>query len=59
MQPGHYSRLTAPNSQPTPTQERDNQCGNQHYSRELLKMGLLMPETCWAYKNYNKIISNI
>jgi len=22
-------------------------------------MGIVVPETCWAYKNYNKIISDI
>ena len=26
--------------------ERDDQCGNQHYSRELLMMGIVVPETC-------------
>ena len=50
LQPGHYSSLTAPNFQPTATQERDDQCGNQHYSCELLMMGIVVPETCWAYK---------
>jgi len=45
LQPGHYSSLTAPNFQPTATQERDDQCGNQHYSLELLMMGIVMPET--------------
>jgi len=39
--------------------ERDNQCGNQHYSRDLLMMGIVVPETYWAYKKYNKIISSI
>ena len=34
-------------------------CGNQHYSRELLLMGIVLPETCCAYKKYNKIISSI
>jgi hypothetical protein len=46
LQPGHYSSLPAPNFQPTATQERDDQCGNQHYSRELLMMGIVVPETC-------------
>ena len=32
--------------QPTADQERNDQCGNQHYSRELLMMGILVPETC-------------
>jgi len=26
--------------------ERNDQCGNQHYSRELLMMGIVVPETC-------------
>jgi len=46
LQPGHYSSLTAPNPQPTANQERYDQCGNQHYSRELLMMGIVVPETC-------------
>ena len=58
LQPGHYSSLTAPNRQPTANQEPKDQCGNQHYSRELLMMGIVMPETCWAYKKYNKIIND-
>ena len=59
LQPGHYSSLPAPNFQPTATQERDEQCGNQHYSHELLVMDIVVPETCWAYKKHNKIISSI
>jgi len=46
LQPGHYSSLTAPNLQPTANQERDVQCGNQQHSRELLMMGIVMPEAC-------------
>jgi len=30
-----------------------------HHSRELLMMGIVMPETCWAYKKYNKITIGI
>jgi len=59
LQPGHNSSLTAPNLQPTANQERNDQCGSQHNSRMLLMMGIVMPETCTAYKNYNKIISGI
>ena len=59
LQPGHYSSLTGPNLQHTANQERSDQYGNQHRSRELLMMGIVMPETCWAYKRYNKIISDI
>jgi len=46
FQPGHYSSVTAPNLQPAANQERDDQCGNQHYSRELLMTGIVVPETC-------------
>jgi len=46
LQPRHYSRPTAPNFQTTLTQERDYQCGNQHYIRELLLMGITVSETC-------------
>ena len=55
MQAGHYSSLPASNLQPTENQEQNDQCGNQHYSRELLMMGIVVTETCWAYKKYNKI----
>jgi len=46
LQSGHYPSLTATNLQPTANQERNDQCGNQHYSRELLMMGIVVPETC-------------
>ena len=45
-QPGHYSSLTTPNLQPTANQERNDQCGKEHHSRELLMIGIVMPETC-------------
>jgi hypothetical protein len=46
LQPEHLSSLPAPNFQPTATQEPDGPCGNQHYIRELLMMGITVPETC-------------
>jgi len=46
LQPGHYSSLTSPNLQHTANQERNDQCGNQHYTSELLMMGIVVPETC-------------
>ena len=46
--------LPAPKFQPTATQEPDGPCGNQHYSRELLMMGIEVPEACRAYHKYNK-----
>jgi len=30
----------------TANQERNDHCGNQHHSRELMTMGIVMPETC-------------
>ena len=59
LQPGHHSTLTAPNLEPTATQERDDQCGYQHNSNELLMMGIVVPETYLAYKKYSKIINGI
>ena len=59
LQPRHYSNLTAPNLQTTANQERNDQRGNQHYSRELLMMAIVVPKTCWAYKKHNKIKSGI
>jgi len=58
LQPENYSSLTAPNLQSTTNEERNDQCGNEHYSRELLMMSIVVPETCSAYKKYNKIISS-
>jgi len=47
------------NATPSTFTERNDQCDNQLYSRELLMMGIVVPETCWAYKKYNKTISGI
>jgi len=46
LQPGHYSNLAAPYLQHTANQERKDQCGNQHYSCDLLIMGIVVPEIC-------------
>jgi len=46
LQPEHYSSLTVLNLQHTANQERNDQYGNQHHSRELLMMGIVMPEIC-------------
>ena len=59
LKPGHYSSLTAPYLQHTANQEWHDQWGNQHHSRELLMMGIVMLETCWAYKKCNNISSDI
>jgi hypothetical protein len=46
LQPGHLTSLPVLNLQPLATQESDNTCGKQRYSRELLMMSIVMPETC-------------
>ena len=39
------SSTTAPYLQHTANQELYDQCGNEHHNRELLMMGIVMPET--------------
>jgi len=43
---GHSSILPALNFQPAATREPDGLCGNQHYHRDLLMIGIMVPETC-------------
>jgi len=46
LRSGHPSILPAFNLQPTATREPKGLCGNQRYRRELLMMGVMVPETC-------------
>jgi len=46
LRSGHSSNLPAPNFQPAATREPDDQCCNQRYRRELLMMGIMVPEKC-------------
>ena len=48
LRSGHTSILPALNLQPAATPEPDDLCGNQRYRRELLMMGIIVLETCWA-----------
>ena len=59
LEPGHLSSLPAPKFQPTANQEPDGPCGNQHYSRELLMIGIVVPETRWAYHKQKITTSSI
>jgi len=43
---GQSSILPALNFQPAVTREPDALCGNKRYRRELLMMGIMVPETC-------------
>jgi len=42
---GLSSVRAAPDLQHTANRDRNDQCGNQYHSRELLMMGIVMPET--------------
>ena len=53
-QHGHHS-----NFQHATHQEWNDGCDNQQHSRKLLMMDVLMSETCWAHKKWNKIASDI
>ena len=43
-----------PNSNTQQTKREISQCGSSAHSHKLLKMGILMPETCWVSKKKNK-----
>ena len=51
-QPGYNPSRTAP-THSKPRTKSANVVVQQH-SRRLLKMGILMPETCWVFKKKNK-----
>jgi len=59
LQHGHYSNPAAPCLQHTMNREHNNRCCNSTHSRKLLMMVVLMSETCWAHKKWNKIASDI
>jgi len=65
-----WRRASACNTDTTPTQPHRNSKTHrsknnttdvviQQNSRKLLMMDILMSETCWAHKKWNKIASNI
>ena len=43
---GNSSILPALKFHPAATREPDGLCGNQRYRRELLMIGIMVPETC-------------
>jgi len=59
LQGGQYSNPTAPNLQHTANQEQKTNVVIQQHSRKLLMMDILMSETCWVHKKWNKIASDI
>ena len=46
-------------SNPQRTEKKLTDVGIQQHSHKLLKMDILMSETCWAHKKWNKIPSDI
>ena len=59
LQHGHYPNPTAPISN---TQRNKNKTTNvviQQHIRKLLMMVILMSETCWVHKKWNKIASDV
>ena len=60
LQHGHYSKPVAPNLQHTQrTENKSTDVVIQQHSCKLLMMDILMSETCWVHKKWNKIASDI
>ena len=55
--PPNTSRTKSSNTQRTENKTTD--VVNHQHSRKLLKMDILMSETCWAHNKWNKITSDI
>jgi hypothetical protein len=59
LQHGYHSNPSTPKLQHTSNQEHTTNVAIQQHSRKLLIMDILMSETCWAHKKWNKIASDI
>ena len=59
LQNEHHSTPAAPNLQHTTNWEQDTDVVIQQHSRKLLMMDILISETCWAHRKWNKIASDI
>ena len=56
---GWFWVVFVPNLQYTTNWEQETDVVIQQHSRKLLMMDILMSETCWAHKKWNKIASGI
>jgi len=56
---GYHASPATPKLQHTSNQEHATNVVIQQNSRKLLMMDILMPETCWAHKKWNKTASDI
>ena len=59
LQHGYHSNPATPKLEHTSKEEHTTDVVIQQNSRKLLMMEILMSETCWAHKKWNKIASNI
>jgi len=59
LQHGYHPNPTTPILQHTSNQEHTTYVVIQQNSRKLLMMDILMSETCWEHKKWNKIASDI
>ena len=59
LQNEHHSKPATPNLQHTRTDNKTTNVVIQQHSRKLLMMDILMSETRWAHKKWNKIASDI
>jgi len=56
---GYHPNATTPKLQHTSNQEHTTNVLIQQNSRKLLMMDILMSETCWAHKKWNRLASDI
>jgi len=59
LQHGHHSNPAATELQHTANQNKTTDVVIQQHSRKLLMMAILMSETCWVHKKWNKTASDI
>ena len=59
LQHGHHSNPPHQISNTKRTENKTTDVIIQQHSRKLLMMDILMSETCWAHKKWNKIASDI
>ena len=62
LQPAKWTPPNTSRNKNSNTQRTENKTTDvviHQHSRKLLKMDILMPETCWAHNTWNKIASDI
>ena len=59
LQNEHHLKPAAPKSNTQRTENKTTDVVIQQHSRKLLMMDVLLSETCWAHKKWNKVASDI